>query len=200
MGYGVGGTWVCWGRDNKEVPVRLCGSSPSPSHSSSSSSSSASPSSSSASASAGVDPSDTLNSGGGGNVKGGWNFEIKANDGTGPPHLSLAALLASGLLGIQTLVSSLPSSKEDKATSHPAIPKELRLMEESVDVAIAADLPAATRQKMGIIKKMPISFGEALRALEEDRELGALLGEEVVRGYLSVARVRFIFASYWIGY
>ncbi|OAX31355.1 hypothetical protein K503DRAFT_777656 [Rhizopogon vinicolor AM-OR11-026] len=75
-GISSGGTWVAWGSDNREVPVRLCvppthfptpgqqeRTSPTPS---------------------------------------GNHFEIKCIDGTSSPYLALAALLSAGLLGIQS--------------------------------------------------------------------------------------------------
>jgi glutamine synthetase len=67
-----GGTWVAWGTDNREVPVRLCVPA------------------------ASVDPeiaTDTPSKN---------HFEIKCIDGTSSPYLVLASLLGSGLLGIQS--------------------------------------------------------------------------------------------------
>ncbi|KAG1762527.1 hypothetical protein EDD22DRAFT_891358 [Suillus occidentalis] len=67
-----GGTWVAWGRDNREAPVRLCVPA----------------------ASLGPEiAADTLSKN---------HFEIKCIDGTSSPYLVLASLIGSGLLGIQS--------------------------------------------------------------------------------------------------
>ncbi|OJA19831.1 hypothetical protein AZE42_11259, partial [Rhizopogon vesiculosus] len=70
-----GGTWIAWGCDNREVPVRLCGP---PTHFPTPAQERASPT-----------PS-------------GNHFEIKCVDGTSSPYLALSGLLGAGLLGIQS--------------------------------------------------------------------------------------------------
>ena len=72
-----GGTWVAWGRDNREAPVRFCVP-PAPAESE--------PTSLSATP----------------NTPSKNHFEIKCIDGTSSPYLVLASLLGSGLLGIQS--------------------------------------------------------------------------------------------------
>ncbi|KAG2127126.1 hypothetical protein DEU56DRAFT_821304 [Suillus clintonianus] len=67
-----GGTWVAWGRDNREAPVRLC----------------VPP--------AFVDPEPASN------APSKNHFEVKCIDGTSSPYLVLASLIGSGLLGIQS--------------------------------------------------------------------------------------------------
>jgi glutamine synthetase len=67
-----GGTWVAWGRDNREAPIRLCVPA------------------------ASVDP-DLAN-----DTPSKNHFEIKCVDGTSSPYLVLASLIGSGLLGIQS--------------------------------------------------------------------------------------------------
>ncbi|EJD07922.1 glutamine synthetase/guanido kinase [Fomitiporia mediterranea MF3/22] len=66
-----GGTWVCWGRDNREAPVRLAGRGPRP-------------------------PLGNANQ----NVETDYHFEIKSVDGTASPYLAIAALLSAGLSGV----------------------------------------------------------------------------------------------------
>ncbi|KAG2129655.1 uncharacterized protein EDB93DRAFT_1182164 [Suillus bovinus] len=67
-----GGTWVAWGRDNREAPVRLCVPA------------------------ASLDPNPATN------APSKNHFEIKCVDGTSSPYLVLASLIGSGLLGIQS--------------------------------------------------------------------------------------------------
>lgn len=67
-----GGTWVAWGRDNREAPVRLCVPATS------------------------LDPEIAAD------APSKNHFEIKCIDGTSSPYLVLASLIGSGLLGIQS--------------------------------------------------------------------------------------------------
>ncbi|KAG2064132.1 glutamine synthetase/guanido kinase [Suillus decipiens] len=67
-----GGTWVGWGRDNREVPIRLCVPA------------------------ASLDPKPATN------APSKNHFEVKCVDGTSSPYLVLASLIGSGLLGIQS--------------------------------------------------------------------------------------------------
>lgn len=67
-----GGTWVAWGRDNRETPVRLCV------------------------------PAASLDTELAANAPSKNHFEIKCADGTSSPYLVLASLIGSGLLGIQS--------------------------------------------------------------------------------------------------
>lgn len=120
---------MCWGRDNRECPIRLCGS------------------------------SDDHGSG--------WNFEVKALDGTANPYLALAAILTAGVINI----------KRD-------IPLTVRDCQ-----FVAAELDATTRSKMGITKTMPANIKEARDALNSDNDLIAALGSEFVHKYLMVNEV-----------
>ncbi|KAJ8595711.1 glutamine synthetase/guanido kinase [Rhizopogon salebrosus TDB-379] len=75
-----GGTWVAWGRDNRETPVRLCVPPtrvpvPAPSQ-----------------AQAAPVPKPPS----------GNHFEVKCVDGTSSPYLALSGLLGAGVLGIQS--------------------------------------------------------------------------------------------------
>lgn len=67
-----GGTWVAWGRDNREAPVRLCV------------------------------PATSLDSEIAADTPSKNHFEIRCIDGTSSPYLVLASLIGSGLLGIQS--------------------------------------------------------------------------------------------------
>ena len=69
-----GGTWVSWGRDSREAPVRLC-----------------------------VPPTRALASGQAEpSSPSGNHFEIRCIDGTSSPYLTLSGLLGAGLLGIKS--------------------------------------------------------------------------------------------------
>ncbi|KAG1733151.1 hypothetical protein EDB19DRAFT_1639816 [Suillus lakei] len=67
-----GGTWVAWGRDNREAPIRLCVPA------------------------APLEPELATN------APSKNHFEVKCVDGTSSPYLVLASLIGSGLLGIQS--------------------------------------------------------------------------------------------------
>ncbi|KAG1733379.1 uncharacterized protein EDB91DRAFT_1057527 [Suillus paluster] len=69
-----GGTWIAWGKDNREAPVRFCVA---PVH---------------------VEPEPATPA----NAASKNRFEIKCIDGTSSPYLVLSGLLGSGLLGIQS--------------------------------------------------------------------------------------------------
>ncbi|OAX31356.1 glutamine synthetase/guanido kinase, partial [Rhizopogon vinicolor AM-OR11-026] len=71
-----GGTWIAWGSDNREVPVRLCVP---PTHFPIPAQQEHAP------------PTPSGN-----------HFEIKCIDGTSSPYLALSGLLGAGLLGIQS--------------------------------------------------------------------------------------------------
>jgi len=77
-----GGTWVAWGRDNRETPVRLCVP-PAP-------------------ALAQTQPSSAKSTAPTANPPSGNHFEVKCVDGTSSPYLALSGLLGAGLLGIQS--------------------------------------------------------------------------------------------------
>ncbi|KAG0694778.1 hypothetical protein DFH29DRAFT_301610 [Suillus ampliporus] len=84
-----GGTWVAWGRDNREVPVRFC------------------------LPTAQVEPEPASITTTPANAASKNHFEIKCIDGTSSPYLVLSSLLGAGLLGIQ---SQTPLIEQDCAT------------------------------------------------------------------------------------
>lgn len=126
-----GGTWVAWGRDNREAPVRLCGR--------------------------GVGAGDV-------------HFEVKSLDGTACPHLAIAALLAAGM-----------SAVRDRTELHVR----------GVKVA-PSGMSEQERERAGISARMPLTVEEARKALDDDVVLKQALGEEFVRCYLSVNKVRYV--------
>ncbi len=121
-----GGTYVAWGRDNRETPIRLCG------------------------------------------FESDYHFEVKCNDGTANPYLSLAALLSAGMLGVRA---------------------NLKLSVGHSNVA-PAKMSENERQKIGVKARMPLNVEDAQKNLRQDKELIAELGEEFVRIYLSAHEVR----------
>jgi glutamine synthetase len=92
------------------------------------------------------------------------NFELKPSDPSSNPFLALGALLAAGLDGI--------AAKRD--------PGEPTLVDPDT-------LSDAERSRRGI-RRLPMSLGEALDALERDEVLREALGEPLAREYLIVKR------------
>ena len=92
------------------------------------------------------------------------NLELKPSDPSSNPYLSLGALLAAGLDGIQ--------NKRD--------PGEPTLVDPDT-------LSDDERRRRGI-RRLPTSLGEALDALERDDVLRAALGETLAKEYLTVKR------------
>jgi len=92
------------------------------------------------------------------------NLELKPSDPSSNPYLSLGALLAAGLDGIQ--------NKRD--------PGEPTLVDPDT-------LSEDERSRRGI-RRLPTSLGEALDALERDEVLRAALGETLAKEYLAVKR------------
>src|SRR5438445_698416 len=92
------------------------------------------------------------------------NLELKPSDPSSNPYLSLGALLAAGLDGIQ--------NKRD--------PGEPTLVDPDT-------LSDDERRRRGI-RRRPTSLGEALDALERDDVLRAALGETLAKEYLTVKR------------
>jgi len=92
------------------------------------------------------------------------NLELKPSDPSSNPYLSLGALLAAGLDGIQ--------NKRD--------PGEPTLVDPDT-------LSDDERRRRGI-RRLPTSLGEALDALERDDILRAALGETLAKEYLTVKR------------
>ncbi len=92
------------------------------------------------------------------------NLELKPTDPSCNPYLSLGALLAAGLDGIQ--------NKRDPGEPTLADPDTLS---------------EAERSRRGI-RRLPTSLGDALDALERDEVLRAALGETLAKEYLAVKR------------
>lgn len=129
-----GGTYVAWGRDNRETPIRMTGS------------------------------------------QSGYRFEVRCNDGTSNPYVSLAVMLAGGMLGVRAGANlSMGDSKM----------MPFRLTE-------------TERQALGVRTRMPLSQEEAQQRLRADLELSGELGEELVRLFIAAHKVccnvSFIFA------
>ena len=118
-GVWAGGTWVCWGTQNRETPLRRIESS---------------------------------------------HFEIKCIDGLANPYFALAAIIAAGVGGVL-----------DKAP--------LRMKD---CLGQPGELSPEQREELGIRERLPKSIRGALECLRADRELGALLGEDVVKTYITV--------------
>jgi glutamine synthetase len=81
-----GGTWVAWGRDNRETPVRLC----------------VPPTRVPIPAPARAQPAPAKPATPAPNPPSGNHFEVKCVDGTSSPYLALSGLLGAGVLGIQS--------------------------------------------------------------------------------------------------
>ncbi|KAH7094993.1 hypothetical protein FB567DRAFT_485351 [Paraphoma chrysanthemicola] len=110
----TGGTWLAWGTQNREVPLRR--------------------------------------------IKSG-RWELRALDGIANPYLALAAVIAAGLVGLQSGVN------EFAELDLPVNP---------------ATLDDEGRRRYGIVKKMPARLEEAVQDLKGDGVLIEALGHEVV--------------------
>ncbi len=86
-------------------------------------------------------------------------FELRLMDGAVNPYLGQASLLAAGLDGID--------NERD-----PGGPVHLNMYEEG--------------HKAGDVKRLPATLLDALRLLENNTELKAVLGEELVQAYLKL--------------
>ncbi|PHH91208.1 hypothetical protein CDD83_1314 [Cordyceps sp. RAO-2017] len=117
----AGGTWVAWGTQNREAPLRKIE---------------------------------------------GSHWELKCMDGLANPYLALSAILLAGLHGVRR-------------------GQELRWKDCGSEPASLSD---EQRRRLGVEERLPSSVREALAALEEDVELGALLGQELVQRYVAVKR------------
>lgn len=121
-----GGTYVSYGTENREAPIRLTNM--------------ASPAS--------------------------RNFELRFIDGTANPYLALTAVLAAGLIGIK---------------------QKAKLEAEDLKEKSAAELSEKERQEMGVKKRLPSSAKQARENLQNDQELGVILGEDLVDAFLAVS-------------
>ncbi|KAI0012656.1 glutamine synthetase/guanido kinase [Xylariaceae sp. FL0662B] len=92
------------------------------------------------------------------------HWEVKVLDGLANPYFAVAALLAAGTDGI---LRKKPLTWGDCAVD-------------------PAHLTAARRQELGVSEMLPATLREALKALEDDVELGELLHPKFVRRYIDV--------------
>jgi glutamine synthetase len=92
----------------------------------------------------------------------GSHFEIKVFDGLANVYLAVAAILAAGTEGVKNQeVLKLGDCRKD-----PAL------------------LTVEERSKLGISELLPSTLVEAIKKLEENKDLQQLLGEEVVKHYV----------------
>jgi glutamine synthetase len=121
MGDGLwsGGTWVCWGDQNREACLRR------------------------------VERS---------------HWECKVVDGLAHPYLVVAALIGAGMHGVA---------------------EKMELKSGNVEVN-PGDLTKEERAKLGITERLPSSFDEALKALQEDEYLCNVLGNETIKTFVDV--------------
>ncbi|KAJ6442411.1 Neutral protease 2 [Purpureocillium lavendulum] len=115
----AGGTWVTWGTQNREAPLRK------------------------------ID---------------GSHWELKCMDGLANPYLAMSAILSAGLDGVAT--NAELTWKDCTEESHL--------------------LSDEQRRDFGISERFPRSLKEAIRALQDDRQLRTLLGEDLVERYMAV--------------
>jgi glutamine synthetase len=94
----------------------------------------------------------------------GTRIEFRPADNTANPYLALVGLLAAGRDGIERELDPGPSVDRDPE-----------------------NLDDQTRRERGI-ERLPLSLGEALRALEDDGVLGAALGDALLEAYLDIKR------------
>ncbi|KAJ7306252.1 hypothetical protein DFH08DRAFT_824700 [Mycena albidolilacea] len=120
-----GGTFVSWGTDNHEVPVRLCNA---------------------------TSPAAK-------------NFEVKPIDRTANPYLVLAALLGAGHHGI--------CSGSTLTIKNCVGPSAAQRGENGLKV-------------LGISERMPLNWEDARGKLENSTTMREILGEDVIKKYLSV--------------
>jgi glutamine synthetase len=92
------------------------------------------------------------------------NLELKPCDPSNNPYLALGGLLAAGLDGME------------------------RKLDPGEPVTVDPDSLSETERKRRGIRRLPVSLGEALDALEKDEVLRAALGEGLAREYLTVKR------------
>ncbi|KAG2355581.1 hypothetical protein BDR07DRAFT_1381418 [Suillus spraguei] len=135
-----GGTWVGWGRDNREVPIRLCVPA------------------------ASIDPKPATN------VPSKNHFEIRCMDGTSSPYLVLASFIGSGLLGIQSQLPLVeqdcgtPAALMTEAERETAgITRRMPMSWEEARAALAAD--EGMKGILGDLVDGFLSVGETLDEL-----------------------------------
>ncbi|KAG1860892.1 hypothetical protein F4604DRAFT_1788744 [Suillus subluteus] len=135
-----GGTWVAWGRDNREVPVRLCVPA------------------------ASVDPKLATN------APSKNHFELKCVDGTSSPYLVLASLIGSGLLGIQSQLplseqdcATPPALMTEAERKAVGVTRRMPMSWEEARAALVAD--EALKGILGGLVDGFLSAGETLDGL-----------------------------------
>ena len=92
------------------------------------------------------------------------HFEIKCIDGLANPYLALAAIIAAGTGGV---LENEPLRIKD-CLGEPG------------------EMSPEQREELGIKDRLPKNVMEALHCLREDVKFGELLGQEVVKTYLTV--------------
>jgi glutamine synthetase len=93
-----------------------------------------------------------------------YNIEFKASDASANPYLSLGALIASGLDGVQRKLDPGEPSAHDPARM------------------------TAQELALGKVRALPTAMGAALDALEKDQLLLDSMGDLLARCYLAVRR------------
>ena len=96
------------------------------------------------------------------------NFEVRSVDGTANPYFVLSGLLSAGIVGIRD---------------------RLALEVECCGEQTAAKMSEAERAEKGITKQLPLDVETARKRLLEDRKIGELIGENVVKKFVVVNKV-----------
>ena len=118
----TGGTWVAWGTQNRETPIRK--------------------------------------------VEQQSRWEIRCLDGMANMYLALGAILSAGKLGLE---AKMEMEMKD-CTDNPSRLSETEL------------------QNLGITRKLPTSFDEALAALKRDETLEGALSPNVVKHFVAMKK------------
>lgn len=113
------------------------------------------------------------------------HWEFRPIDGLANPYLGVAAILASGLLGLD---SNLELGMQECTGKTPTIyyPNFSEpILRYIVD---ASSLTDAERLKLGITQRISLSLSESLKSLEKDELLQGLLGPSLVKHYMNVKK------------
>lgn len=94
------------------------------------------------------------------------HFEFKLMCGTANPYLTLAALLAAGLHGLESKLPLVAGNCTGEA----------------------ARMSAEGRSRLQITAKLPTSIDESLGVLQADAALARELGDGLVKAYIAVTR------------
>lgn len=117
----TGGTWVAWGTNNRETPLRR------------------------------VSPA---------------RWEVRCLDGLANMYLSLAVILGVGLGGVR---AQMPLEMQDCRVNPTKLTDE-------------------EKASLGIVKRLPRTFEDALKALEGDEEVKGMVNEVLVGNWIEVKR------------